>query len=108
MICESLGLSDCHHSKSYIIRQLFLPSVDAQKVNTIRHMKDFSNMAIPIFDLDMEWRQLTEVLDNDATPFRVDMIANGWRLGERAGNAAINAATSISQSPRLRRISRPR
>jgi hypothetical protein len=45
-----------------------------------------ADMAIPIFDLEMEWQQLIEVLDNDETPFRVDMIANGWRLGDKAGS----------------------
>ena len=31
-----------------------------------------ADMAVPIFDMEMEWRQLLDVLDNDDTPFRVD------------------------------------
>ena len=38
-----------------------------------------ADMAVPIFDLEMEWGALLEILDNDETPFRVEMVAHALR-----------------------------
>ena len=42
-------------------------------------------MAAGIFDLDMEWRALTEVLETDDTPFRVQMVPRGLHKGQDGG-----------------------
>jgi predicted amidohydrolase YtcJ len=57
-----------------------------------------ADMAIPIFDMKMEWDALLEVLDNDETPFRVEMIANALRIGDELGDAdkAVVAAQELT------------
>ncbi len=43
------------------------------------------DMAAGIFDLEMEWGPLTEILDTDDTPFRVHLVPRGLLKGDTGG-----------------------
>jgi len=46
------------------------------------------DMAAGLFDLEMEWGALTEILDADDTPFRVHMVPRGLIKGDDGGAEA--------------------
>jgi predicted amidohydrolase YtcJ len=43
------------------------------------------DLAVGIFDFDMEWQTSKQILDTDDTPFRTEMVPNALRLGAGAG-----------------------
>ncbi|MEM7408316.1 MAG: amidohydrolase family protein [Pseudomonadota bacterium] len=64
-----------------------------------------ADMAVPIFDLDMEWDALVEVLDNEQTPFRVEMIAHGLRAARGSPDVhAMVAAVDALQARNRKRL----
>ena len=93
--------------KNFVTRKLNPYLLDSERfkggLRRLREVVHFgghttiADMAIPIFDLDMEWGALLEVLDNDETPFRVEMIANALRIGDemRDVDKAVEAATAL-------------
>lgn len=63
------------------------------------------DMATGVFDLEMEWQALTEVLDNDSTPFRVECIARGAPLGTLSHEPAkLRAAVDAMPARNTRRL----
>jgi predicted amidohydrolase YtcJ len=65
-----------------------------------------ADMAVPIFDLEMEWGALVEILDNEETPFRVEMIAHALRATK--GISDMDSMVSIVDGLRQRNTKRLR
>ena len=64
-----------------------------------------ADMAAGLFDLDAEWPALKAVLEQDTTPFRVILVADGRRLSQRLGSKAALARIDTypeRNTPRLR------
>ncbi|MCP5368991.1 MAG: amidohydrolase [Hyphomicrobiales bacterium] len=67
-----------------------------ERVRQVTHFgghTTIGDMAVGLFDLEMEWQALTAVLENDDTPFRVHMTPRGVERGLTLDQSRINPDT---------------